>query len=215
MALGIVKFNVFKLRGIMEGRHVPVELTEPLVDGREAGADIGQVALEVLHVDGIESDDGRVETHVGFGDGLAKVVWAWRAGEVLLYLLERLEQDLHVLLVRFLGARVVWGLAGALVGIAMTGKVPGKTAFVHSVVDVIVRPAVGLFDRVPQGRGEKVDFLVFVGNQVVEFIVHHSDDLAALVADDLVKLLVVQSRHSKAAFIVGVIFIVDVTQMRK
>jgi hypothetical protein len=37
---------------------VPVELTHPLVQAGVAAADVADVALEVLHVDGVEADYG-------------------------------------------------------------------------------------------------------------------------------------------------------------
>lgn len=41
---------------------------------RVPGSDITDVAFEVLDVDGIEADDGRIETDICFRDGCAKVI---------------------------------------------------------------------------------------------------------------------------------------------
>jgi hypothetical protein len=38
-----------------------------------AAADVADVALEVLHVDGVEADDGRVEAHVLLCQAVAEV----------------------------------------------------------------------------------------------------------------------------------------------
>ena len=61
MALGVVPLDVLELRRLDEGRVVPVEVAQPGVDGGVAGADIADVALEVLDVDRL------VGVSLGFG----------------------------------------------------------------------------------------------------------------------------------------------------
>ena len=53
------------------------------MQGRVAGADFLEVGLEVLDVDGVETDDGCVEADVGFADLVAEVVGARGGGQVL------------------------------------------------------------------------------------------------------------------------------------
>ena len=65
MALRIMLLDVLKHRRPAEGRYIPIQLPDPPVQVRIPGADVADVALEVLDVDGIEADDGRVEPHVG------------------------------------------------------------------------------------------------------------------------------------------------------
>lgn len=55
MALGVVPLDVVELGGILEGGVVPVKVPQPLVDVGVAGADVADVALEVLDVDGLLS----------------------------------------------------------------------------------------------------------------------------------------------------------------
>jgi len=69
MALCIVLLNMLPLRRLAECRDIPVQVTQPLVQRGVPGADVADVALEVLHVDGVEACDRRVQTDVGFGDG--------------------------------------------------------------------------------------------------------------------------------------------------
>lgn len=45
--------DVQKVGRVAEGRQRPVQVTHPLVQGRVAGADVFEVALEVLDVDGL------------------------------------------------------------------------------------------------------------------------------------------------------------------
>ena len=45
--------DVQEVGRVLEGRLVPVQVAHPLVYGRVAGADIADIALEVLHVHGL------------------------------------------------------------------------------------------------------------------------------------------------------------------
>lgn len=60
MAASVVPLDVLKLRRLGKRRLVPVQVAHPLVNGRVARANVANVALEVLHVDGIETDEGDV-----------------------------------------------------------------------------------------------------------------------------------------------------------
>lgn len=51
--LGVVVLDVQEVVGLAEGRDGPVQMPQPVVDGWVAGADVADVALEVLDVDGL------------------------------------------------------------------------------------------------------------------------------------------------------------------
>ena len=95
----IMPLDVLKLGRVVKGRGVPIQLPDPFVQRRVSRPDVAQVALEVLHVHGVEADDGRVQSDVCFRDVLAKVVWAWSRGEVFLDPVERVEELRDVFLV--------------------------------------------------------------------------------------------------------------------
>ena len=101
-----------------------------------------------------------------------------------------------------------------------------EAGFVHAVVDVVVDPFVGGFDCGAVLFWVEVDFLVLLGQEVVEFVVEHSDYFGALggfvswslivrrvgsylVADDPLCLLVEEDWDGKPARVVGVIGEVD------
>ena len=67
---------MFELRRVLERGNVPVQVSEPAMNGRIAAADVANVAFEVLHIDGIESHYGYIKTYVRFGDVGAEVVWS-------------------------------------------------------------------------------------------------------------------------------------------
>lgn len=60
VATSVVPLDVIKLRGVVERRLIPVQVTHPLVQKRVSGADIPNVALEVLDVDGVETNERHV-----------------------------------------------------------------------------------------------------------------------------------------------------------
>jgi len=51
--LGVVVLDVEEVGGVAERRQVPVQVAHPVVDGRVARADVADVALEVLDIDGL------------------------------------------------------------------------------------------------------------------------------------------------------------------
>lgn len=68
MTLGIVFLNVLKIRRLPERRNIPVKATHPAMNGRVSGANITDVALEVLHVDGVKADNSREKSDIDLGD---------------------------------------------------------------------------------------------------------------------------------------------------
>jgi hypothetical protein len=103
MALGVVKLDMVELGRILEGWEIPVERSQPLMDGREAAANVLDVALEMLHVHRIESDDGGVKSNIGLSHAVTEQEWSLAREKMLLHLLKRLEENLNVLFVCFLG----------------------------------------------------------------------------------------------------------------
>lgn len=53
----VVPLDMLKLRGVLEGRVVPVQVAHPAVQRRVTRSNVTDVTLEVLHIDGIETDD--------------------------------------------------------------------------------------------------------------------------------------------------------------
>ena len=199
MALRVMPLDMFKLRRLPETWLIPIQIPHPLVNRRIPAPDVPDVALEVLDIHGIEADDRRIEAHVGFGDGRAVVVGpVFRGrggGEVVFDAVEGLEELGH------------GGFVGGLRG--------GEARAVDAVVDVWVRPFVGGFDFLLEVRGIEVDVAVLLGEQVVELVVEHADDLGGFVGHDGLVLFVVEGRDGEAAVVVGVHGEVDVAEVRE
>lgn len=194
VATGIMSLDMLELRRLAERGHVPVQLAHPGVQTRIARADITDITLEVLHVDGVEADNGREQPDVGLGDGRAEVIWPRGVGgEMGLGAVEGAEESEHVLL--------VGGLARCEAGL------------VDAVVDLVVGPGVCVFDGGFEVGGEQIDGAVGLVEEVVEFGVEHAQDVCGFVADDLVLFFVVQGRHGEAAGVVGVDLEVDLAQV--
>ena len=126
MTLRVVFLDVLELRRLPESRHIPIQCPEPTMNRWVSGTNVANIALEVLHVDGVEAYDGGVESYVCFGDVRAEVERSRRGAEVFLDAVEREEELDDGFLVGFLRG--------------------GEAGFVNAVVDVVVCPFVGFFD---------------------------------------------------------------------
>jgi hypothetical protein len=64
-----------ELRRLAKSRVLPVTVPHPRVQVRVAAANVSQIAFEVLDVDCVEADDGRVQAHICLSHVFAVVVW--------------------------------------------------------------------------------------------------------------------------------------------
>ena len=185
MTLRIMLLDMFKLRRLAERRVRPVKMSQPAMQMRIPRANVPNVALEMLHVDGVEAHDRGEQPHVHLGESLAEVIRALggRVREVLFRAVERSEELGHGFLVGF--------LRGC------------EAALVNPVIHVVVRPGVHLVDLLLQIVREEDYVLVLLIDDVVEGGVKHADDLGGFVAHDRLLLLVPEGGHREAALIVG------------
>ena len=201
VALRVVLPNVLKLRRLAKGRLAPVQVAQPAVQGRVPGANVAHVALEVLHVDDVEADNGRVQADVGLGELRAEVVGSGGAdvgrGEVGLSAVEGAEERGD----------------GLFVGLWLTGE----AGLVDAVVDFVVGPLVRLIDLGLEVGGQEVEGGVLFGQEAVKLVVEHADYLTGLVVDYGAGLGVVQSWDGEATLIIGLdreVNVADVGEFR-
>ena len=102
MTPSIMSLDVFKLCRLAKCGYIPIQSTQPLVQCRIAAADIADIALEVLNIHGIEADDRRVESNIGFRDVGAVVEGGGVGGEVGFDAVEGFEEGLDGVFVSFL-----------------------------------------------------------------------------------------------------------------
>lgn len=74
LTTGIRHLNSLKIRRLAEARHVPVQVSQPAVDGGVVVAHHLQVALKVLHVHYVEAGDRRVQPYVGVRQPVAEEI---------------------------------------------------------------------------------------------------------------------------------------------
>ena len=113
---------MLKLGSALECVLIPVEITQPFMDGRISRSDVTDIRFEMLNIDGIKTDDCRVESHITFCDMLAPVEWSLRCRQVLFNFVKRLEQRLDSVLIRILSG--------------------GEAAFINSVIYVVIYPGI-------------------------------------------------------------------------
>ena len=196
VALRVMFLDVLELRRAPEGLFVPVQLPQPLVQRGVPGSNVPDVALEMLHVDGVESDDSGVQSHVGFRKLGAEIIGAgflWRR-KMLFRLVERAEEVLYGRLVR--------------------GRLGGEASFIHSIVDVIVRPCVRLLYLFLERVRQQIHGRKLGGKKGVKFVVEHANNLRRFVVHDLSRPGIVERRNREAAGIIWIIRKVDVAKMR-
>lgn len=102
MTLCVVILDMLELRRLLERRYFPVQLPEPLVKCRITRSDITDVALEMLHVDRVEANDGSVEANVCFGDVGTKIVRSSVLSKVSFGAVKRGEKGLDRFFISFL-----------------------------------------------------------------------------------------------------------------
>lgn len=66
MTLRVMLLDMFKLRRLPKRRYIPIQMPQPLVQRRVSRSYVADIAFEVLDVDGVEADYGRVEADVCF-----------------------------------------------------------------------------------------------------------------------------------------------------
>ena len=106
MTLCVVILDVFKLRRLLERRYIPVQLPQPLMQRRITRSDIADVALEMLHIDGVEANDGSIEANVRFGDVGTEIVGSSVScsSKVSLSAVKGGEKGFDALFISFLGS---------------------------------------------------------------------------------------------------------------
>lgn len=163
VALSVVELDVLELSSFVESRNIPIELSDPAVNGREARADITQIALKVLHIDRVETNDSGEQSNISFGDLITEEIGlrgSLLLDKVSLNLVERGEEGGDGLFVGF--------LRGC------------KAGLVHAVVDVIIDPFIGGIDLGLQGLREQVHLLELLWEEIIELGIEHADNLSTL-----------------------------------
>jgi hypothetical protein len=89
---------------LFERRHIPIQVPQPSMQRRIPGADISNIAFEVLHVYRIEPNDCRVETDIRFSDVLSEVKGGCMLGYVGFSTVECAEEGLDGFFITFLNA---------------------------------------------------------------------------------------------------------------
>jgi len=197
VALGVVALDVCEIGRFAKSWVLPVQVSDPFVQSRISTSNIPEIGLEVLDVDRVEADDSRIQPNIRLRNLLPKIIRPRPLSQMLLRTIQRLKKRSNSLLVRLLRSR--------------------EPTLINSVIDIIIRPLVSLFNLPLQFLRQKVQFLVFAFEQMVEFMIEHADDLTALIAYDFLLFFVVEGGNCEAAGVVGVafeVYVPDVCEFR-
>jgi len=84
----------------------------------------------------------------------------------------------------------------------------------HTIVDIIVSPVIRLLDLLLQLLWEEIDLGILLGQNPVETMIEHANDLRRLVVHNALLFLVVQRWHCKAATVILVVLEIDLADVR-
>ena len=104
VALSIMLPDMFKLRRLPESGDTPIQISEPFVQSRISGADVADVAFEVLNINRVETDDGGVQAYVRFGNLFSEIERSRVLGQMGFGAVKRVEQGSKGFLVGLLGS---------------------------------------------------------------------------------------------------------------
>ena len=200
VALRITHLDVRKVRRLLEPLVLPVQELEVAIQDRVIMPYRAEIALEMLHVDGVEADQRGVQLEIDLGEMLAEQErLRGVGGEGVRGLLQGAEDDLDVGVVRLL--------------------VAGEAGLVHAQVQLWHEPGVDRVDLGAEGFRVEVEELeavlrvvVVAGDVGVEGRVELPHDLFGLVVDDPFGLLVPEDRHGEGPVVVRSVFAVDLVE---
>jgi hypothetical protein len=115
-----ILLDVRKIRRVLARGYFPVHVRQPVIQNRIIVPDGAQIALEVLHINGIKPDQGRVQPEIELGHLSAQDERSAVLGDQLLEAVQRAEHGDHVPVVLLLGL--------------------SKASLVHAGVDVSLHP---------------------------------------------------------------------------
>lgn len=156
MALGVVVLDVFKVGSVFERIVIPIQVSEPFVDVGVAISDHSNVALEVLYIDWVKTNNGWVETDVNLSQGSTEDVWATRFLQQCFNLVKALEDTLDMFIISLLGLR--------------------KPCLVDPVVNLIISPGVEFINLRLEFFGVIRYSSILRINEVVKLGVKEADD---------------------------------------
>lgn len=162
------------------------------MDRRVSRANVPQVGLKVLDVDGVETDYGGEEADVRLRNILAPVIRALTRTQVFLNLIKGFEKREEVLLIRVLRSR--------------------KSGFINTVIDEVVCPVIMFIDLTSQLLWVENDVFAYSG-KVVEFRVHEPNNIRGLVGDYAVGFCVVEGWDCEAALVFWINAEIDILEV--
>lgn len=150
MTLRIVILNMRKLRRLPKRRHIPIQVSQPLMNMRISTSNVPDIRLEMLDINRIKPHNRRKQSDICFRHFVPVVIGPRGGGKMGLDAVERGEELRYGFCVCFFCG--------------------GEAGSVNTVVDIGVSPLVRGFDFCSQILWVKVDVFVFFGEEVVELV---------------------------------------------
>ena len=160
-----------------------------------------QIAHEDIVVSNIEPNQRRIQPDISFSDVVPKQVRRMtRLTKVRLQPIQGLKQRYQIVFVRRLRGR--------------------KAGLVDPIIDRMINPIIHRIDLAAQSLGVEAPARLraltqVLRQQAVKSRIEHPKDLATLIADNRLRLLVPQRRHGKPTHILRVGLVVQLAQLRE
>lgn len=181
--IAYVVLNVLEISGLFETMHIMINILQPFVKDGIICANGSQVALEVLYIDGIESDGCRVDQNIELRELLSEDIGTTIRMDELLNMVQCGENNWNILVIGLLVRR--------------------KPGLVDTTVEVSGDPCTSFINLVLEMFWVKiqVSFGATLWQQFVESCLKPSQRLNALVAHNGVLNLVPNDRDRVSALV--------------
>ena len=141
----------------------------------------------MLHIDGVEANDGSIEANVCFSDVGTEIIRSSVFGKVGFGAIKGGKKGFDCFLVRFLrsgnGQLVAKVLQRGGKERATRTRVRSKARFVDAIVDIIIGPIVCPFNLCSQSLRKEVNALILVGKHVIKSGIENAYNFARLNVD--------------------------------
>lgn len=104
MAFRIMILDMVEFCCLFECRNIPIQMPKPFMDSWVSMPNIPDITLEVLDVNGVETNNGWKEADINLCKLCTKNIWSTRVLEYLLNAVEGAEKSFQMIFVYFLNS---------------------------------------------------------------------------------------------------------------
>jgi hypothetical protein len=177
-----ILFDMSKVSRLLEPRHIPVQILQPLIQQWIIVSYCAKVALEVLHINRIKPDQRRVEPEIELSNLRPQDIWPSVFRQKFFKSVQRLKNRYNILVV----SSLVWR----------------KPSFVDSSIQICLHPFSHLIDLLPQFLWIEIYVAIFPQQNRIESSIKIPQYFQTLIINQLICLLIPQNWYTVTSFVV-------------